>query len=123
MKIIFIAAITKLANAALARAFIIVRGFVTKCFASLDQWLMPNRLLRCTPMEALRLRAWRLPDHVFDLMASVAGTANIPLEKINGFKRLEGRWYIGLDGIGWLRTSDLLQMQTKIVPTSLEAIK
>lgn len=48
------------------------------------------------------------------LMCAIADQSNIPREKVIGFRLAHGRWFICLKEIGWLRTSDLLQMQIQL---------
>lgn len=119
----FIAMIIKSAFALSKTWLSIAFGTAKSFFVSVDHWLTPSLLPDATPMENLHFRAWRLDDNKFDLMADIAGTVNIPYEKIQGFRLQQGRWYIELADIGWLRTSDLLQMSIELYPAQLEKAK
>lgn len=65
-------------------------------------------------------QVWIIDPTILALLLDVIKKGNIPLKNVTGFQRNAGRWFIRVKYIGWLRTSDVLQMCIQINPTQEE---
>jgi len=119
---LYIAKITKFVFTRLRVWLFLMLSIVMNFCASALYWVKRSLSLNATPAVSLSSRSSLFRTLQLDLMLSIAKKAGIPAIRIQGFKRTQGRWHICVKNIGWLRTSDLLQLSVKLYPP-LEGIK
>jgi hypothetical protein len=113
---LYIAKITKFVFTRLRVWIFLMLSTVTN-FCAYALYLAKRSLsLKAMPAVSLSSRNSLFRTLQLDLMLSVAKKANIPVTRIEGFKRTQGRWHICVKDIGWLRTSDLLHLSIKLYP-------
>jgi len=95
-------------------------GSVILCLVYLARWLRRKISLAVMRMGNISSRVWLIDSQTVELLQAVANKGNIPLKNITGFNRLAGVWYVRLKNIGWLRTSDILQMAIEVYPQTEE---
>jgi len=91
-------------------------GSVILCLVDLTHWLKRKVSLTVMRTGNISSRVWLIDSQTVQLLQAVATKGNIPLKNVTGFNKLAGVWYIRLKNIGWLRTSDILQMAIEVYP-------
>ncbi len=119
---LYIAKITRFVFTRLRVWLFLMLSIVMNFCASALYLVKRSLSLNAMPVVNLSSRNSLFRTLQLDLMLSIAKKAGIPVIRIQGFKRTQGRWHICVKDIGWLRTSDLLQTATTLHPP-LEGIK
>jgi len=114
--VLFIAATTKYVFTRLKVWLFLMLSIVINFCARVLYWTKRSMSLNAMPAVSLSSRHSLFRTLQLDLMLAVAKKARIPATRIQGFKRTQGRWFICIKDIGWLRTSDLLQLSIKLYP-------
>lgn len=95
-------------------------GIVTHSLRAALHWMRQKLSFLTMRTGNLVSQVWIIDPTILALLLDVINKGNIPLKNVTGFQRSAGRWFIRVKYIGWLRTSDVLQMCIQINPTQEE---
>lgn len=121
MAFTYIVAIIRLRTAWLMSQTVLKFGIVTRSLRAAHLWMRQKLSLLIMRTGNSVSQVWIIDPIILALLLDVIKKGNIPLKNVTGFQRYAGRWFIRVKHIGWLRTSDVLQMCIQINPQQEEA--